>query len=311
MQTKKIVGLQTFIWENNLKSMILLIVFPFLMAIVWFLISILFGVLSNVNPMQIFSSTVVLPILGSFIWLFIAWAFNKSIVSKLTGAHLVTRRENSRLYNIVENLCISRGLPTPEIYIIDDDGLNAFASGLNPKDSFIAFTRGLVDSLNDDELEAVAGHELTHIINRDSKLMLISFVFVGVLQIIADIIIRIRFNSRSRKDSEGNAGLLIFLIQVTIYVLAFVVAVIVQMAISRKREFLADAGSVELTKRPDALISALRKISKNPHVHTVKSQNIAQMFISNPLGNRKSRFFKLFMTHPPIEERIAVLEQLS
>jgi len=251
------------------------------------------------------------PVLGSLIWLIIAWVFNKSIVSKLTGAHLVTRKENPRLYNIVENLAISRGLPTPEIYIIDDEGLNAFASGLSPKDSFIAFTRGLIENLNDEELECVAGHELTHIINRDSKLMLISFVFVGVLQLIADIIIRIRFTSnRDRKSSNGNAGLLIFLIQITIYIIAFVIAVIVQMAISRKREFLADAGSVELTKRPDALISALQKISKNPYVHTVKSKSIAQMFISNPLKGGHSRFLTLFMTHPPIEERIAVLEQL-
>ena len=180
---KKIVGLQTFVWENNFKSVLLLILFPFLMILVWFLVSMGTGILFGVDIFDLFTSTLFLPIIGFLLWLLVAWTLNEKIISKLTGAHEVTRVENPRLYNIVENLCISRGLAMPKIYVIHDTALNAFASGLKPTNSFIAFSDGLIDTLTDDELEAVAGHELTHIINRDSKLMLISIVFVGILQL--------------------------------------------------------------------------------------------------------------------------------
>jgi heat shock protein HtpX len=242
---------------------------------------------------------------GVGIWFLIAWAFNRQMITGLTKSRSLSRQENPRVYNIVENLCISRGLPVPKIYIIEDTSINAFASGLSPKDSLIGFTRGALEKLDDRELEAVAAHEVTHIMNYDIRLMLVAIIFVGIIQTMTQVIIRTRFKSN---DSKNNGAMAIFVIQIVAFILGFFVSLIIQSAISRKREFLGDAGSVELVKSSQPLISALQKISGDPAVEAVTNTSISQMFI---YATSTSKISGLFATHPPIEERIKALQAIG
>jgi heat shock protein HtpX len=246
------------------------------------------------------------------VWFLIAFAFNKQIINAMTKSKGLERKDNPKIYNIVENLCISRGLPVPTIQIIEDDSLNAFASGLSPKDSAITFSRGILNKLSDQEIEAVAAHELTHIINRDVRLMIVSIIFVGIIQTIADLIVRVNIRSNNNKDS-GNLFLIILAIKIVAFILGFFISVIVQLTISRKREFLADAGSVELTKTSEYLISALTKISQDSQIEAVENRSVAQMFFDNPLSKKEKLNFidKMFMTHPSIDERIAALRMVA
>jgi len=337
----KVVGLQTFKWQNNFKSVILLILFPVLLCFVGILIMFAINLISSgydstgsserssrnqqyppattavatVDPVTqtINSIPYVAPffLLGTALWFLIAWVGNRSMITSFTHAQPLDRKSNPRIYNIVENLCISRGLPTPQIYIIEEPSMNAFASGLSPKDAFICFTRGLVDKLNDQELEAVAAHELTHVMNYDIRLMLVAIVFVGIIQTLAWAFMYTRVRgSGGRKGND--AALLYFVIQIVVFIIAFIFSAIVQASISQKREFLADAGSVELTKTSQPLISALLKISQDPHVQAVGNANVAQMFIENPLQANEGGFFaRLFATHPPISERIKALQLID
>ncbi|MEI6462708.1 MAG: M48 family metallopeptidase [bacterium] len=319
----KVVGLQTQIWDNNIKSVLLLILFPILIAILICMLAFIF--VAGSNTKDVMGDTVTWSIIGILfsvplilIWFLIAYAFNKGIINLMTGAKGVTRTENPTIYNIVENLCISRGLPVPSIQIIEDNSMNAFASGLTPQSASITFTRGLLNRLTPEEIEAVTGHELTHIMNQDIKLMVVSIIFVGIIQTIADFILRVRVGRSSNDRNSGDLGLVILLVKVVAFIIGFFFSIAIQFAISRKREFLADAGSVELTKTSANLISALKKIDSDPFVEAVQNRNIAQMFIDNPLGGvdengeRKIGFFdKLFMTHPPMDERIKALEMIG
>ena len=199
---------------------------------------------------------------------------------------------------MIENLCISRGLPTPRIGIIETPGMNAFALGWRPKDSWIVFTRGLLNALEKSEIEDVAGHELTHIINKDSLLMLVMVLYIGAISLLGEILLR----SGGRGGNSKNKNVLP-LIGLVLLMLGYLFYPLVKLAISRKREYLADAGSVELTKDNQAMISALRKISARPEVK-LDNKEMAAMFIVNPFKKMSS----LFQTHPSIEDRIKALE---
>ena len=199
---------------------------------------------------------------------------------------------------MIENLCISRGLPTPRIGIIETPGMNAFALGWRPKDSWIVFTRGLLNALEKSEIEAVAGHELTHIINKDSLLMLVMVLYIGAISLLGETLLR----SGGRGGNSKNKNVLP-LIGLVLLMLGYLFYPLVKLAISRKREYLADAGSVELTKDNQAMISALRKISARPEVK-LDNKEMAAMFIVNPFKKMSS----LFQTHPSIEDRIKALE---
>jgi heat shock protein HtpX len=242
---------------------------------------------------------------GVGIWFLIAWAFNQQMILSLTKSKSLTREENPRVYNIVENLCISRGLPVPKIYIMEESSLNAFASGLSPKNAIIGFTRGILEKLDDKELEAVAAHEITHIMNYDTRLMLVAIIFVGIIQTMSEVFFRVRF-SGSGKKNDGAAA--IFLLQIVALIVGFLVTALIQSAISRKREFLGDAGSVELVKSSQPLISALMKISQDPGVEAINNQSVSQMFLYNP---RATKLSSLFASHPPIEERIKALQAIG
>ena len=219
----------------------------------------------------------------------------------------MTRQEQPQLYNLLENLCISRGLTMPQLYIIDTDVMNAYASGIDQKSYAITVTRGLLDTLNGPELEAVLAHELTHIIDRDCRLLIVTIVFTGMISFLAQMLWRsIYISSWSRGRGRNGGGMVVLLLIAAVAAfVGYLLALILRFALSRRRELLADAGSVELTKNPDALISALVKISQNPNIPHVPSE-VQQMFIENPPSS-----FSLFDTHPPIEQRIHILEQLG
>ena len=244
---------------------------------------------------------------GTIIWIAIAYKFHQSMIDAVTGASEVSRAEEPRLYNLLENLCISRGITMPKLRIADDDALNAFATGLNEKQYSITVTRGLINSLNDAEIEAVLGHELTHIRNGDVRMLVIAVVIAGVISFFGELIFRIFFQgswggrSRSSGEKKGGAGLAI-VIAVVLIAVAWLLSIVIRFALSRQREFLADAGSVELTKNPDAMISALRKIENRGELHAANSA-VMEMCIDNP----REGFADIFATHPPVDKRVEAL----
>jgi heat shock protein HtpX len=229
-----------------------------------------------------------------------------------TGAKPLERKENKRVYNLTENLCISKGMKLPKLNIIDDDSLNAFASGINESSYSISLSKGIIEKLNDAELEGVIAHELTHIRNRDVRLLIISIIFVGIFSFLAQMAFRaIWYSGRGKKNNKGSGAIILIVIVVT--AIAYLISLLLRFGISRKREYLADAGAAEMTKNPNALASALRKISTDPHIEAVKSRDVAQLFINNPTPSvrKTASLDNIFATHPPIEKRIALLEQFG
>jgi heat shock protein HtpX len=240
------------------------------------------------------------------IWFFVAWAGHASFIRLATGSKPLERTDNMRVYNLVENLCIQLGMTTPAIYIIDDDSLNAFASGIDSKTYSITLSKGIIEKLNDDELEGVIGHELTHIRNRDTRLLIISIIFVGIFAFLAQMALRsLRFGVGGRKKDGGY----IILIAIAVTAVCYFISLFLRFGISRSREYLADAGSAEMTKKPYALANALKKIDGDPLIEAVHSHDVAQLFIDNPQSVKSNYFSSLFDTHPPIQKRIELLEQ--
>ena len=256
-----------------------------------------------------FMVTIPFIIIGVLIWFLIAWTSHSSMINAATGSKPLARKDNKRVYNLVENLCIAGGMTVPKINIIEDDSLNAFASGLNSRTFTVSLSKGIIDKLNDEELEAVIAHELTHIRNRDVRLLIISIVFVGIFAFRSEALLRSMRFGRIGRDKKGGAGLIIALL---LALFGYLIATLFRFALSRKREYLADAGSAELTKNPLALASALRKVSADPTIEAVERKDVAQMFIENPQVKDKESSFSLsslFATHPPISKRIQMLEQ--
>ncbi len=245
-----------------------------------------------------------------------SYYFSDRIVLSMTGARPVSREDDPRLYYMVEGLSIAAGLPMPAIYIIYDQGMNAFATGRNPKKGVIVFTRGLLETLNDEELKGVISHELAHIKNYDILLGTIIVVLVGIVSIIANIMTRLLFfGGRGRRSTKGSGGgiiaIVVLVVGVLFIIISPVVAMIIRMAISRNREYLADSTGALISRYPPGLASALKKISSNSEVKTASSAT-AHLFISNPLGEKSRVMFKsLFNSHPPVKERIERLNEMS
>ncbi|MBS1918653.1 MAG: M48 family metallopeptidase [Bacteroidetes bacterium] len=313
------VGIQSQISRNNLNSFLLLVAFPALLLAMYFLlIYFLTGRNSypNYSPEEngfiqapdfthTFLKGLPFVLIGVGIWFLIAYAGHSAFIRMATGALPLERKENMRVYNLVENLCIQVGMPTPKIYIIDDDSLNAYASGIDKKTYSITLSKGIIEKLNDEELEGVIGHELTHIRNHDTRLLIISIIFVGIFAFLAQMALRsLRFTGGRKKD-----GGYIVLIAIAVTAVCYFISLFLRFGISRRREFMADAGSAELTKKPYALASALKKIDSDPLIEAVHNEDVAQLFIDNPQNKKKSFFSGLFDTHPPIEKRIQLLEQ--
>lgn len=245
--------------------------------------------------------------LATIAWVFIGFRANVALIGMMTGAQGVTREDNPKLYRMLENLCISRGLPVPKLAIIQNEALNAFASGVNDKQFTVTVTSGLLGALDDAEIEAVLAHELTHIRNGDVRLMVIAVVIAGVISLVGELIFRGlgRVRISSSGDRKGGAGLAI-LIGVAIIVVSWILAILVRLSLSRSREYLADAGAVELTKNPDAMISALLKISGRADIDDVPSGVMDMCFENDP-----DDFADLFSTHPSITKRVQALVEMA
>lgn len=337
------IGLKTHIWNNNLKSVVLLLLYPFIMmGVIWavfWAVGMSLARHSATNMIRAYSSLddlrnfpikaadgpmkpdvsiqfansmlleywpIVLTVI--IIWFLIAWFMHTSMVRTLSHSHPVSRSEEPDLYNLLENLCISQGIKMPRLEIIETHARNAFASGIDDKSYSITVTRGLINSLRRDELEAVLGHELTHIINRDVRLLIVTVIFTGMFGFAAQMVwssIRYRvFYTRGRRENGGGVVVAIFLIAIILW-LGYLATLVMRFALSRRREFMADAGSVEMTRNPDAMMRALLRIAGRDHIPQTTG-DIAMMCIENHVP-----FLGLFATHPPIEERIQAISKVT
>lgn len=324
----KYVGMHTQISRNNALSVLLLIAFPcIILAVVWLFMFIMewFGASSGdgATPVDYYSLNYsfirIIPfVLGIVtIWFTIAYFCNASMIKKAVHAKPLERKDNPRVYNIVENLCMSCGMDMPQVNIVDDPQLNAFASGINQKSYAVTLTTGIINRLNDDELAGVIGHELTHIRNRDTRLLITSIIFVGIVATVMDIVVRFMINTafygnRRNNKETGISMIVVLLISLVCCMIAYLFTILTRFAISRKREYMADAGGAELCGNPLALASALRKITDNPGLENIDREDVAQLFIMRGSHKKKglgNMLNGLFSTHPDPEKRIAILEQ--
>jgi heat shock protein HtpX len=314
-------GLYTQIRSNRIRSVFLIAGLFFLVYLLTFAGALIFRAFTMDNaPLDLIllyawhdlRYAIPFATAGTLIWLLIAYRFHQAMIDRQTGAHGVTRKDEPKLYNLLENLCISRGIPMPKLKITEDTALNAYATGLNERQYTIAVTRGLLDRLNDQEIEAVLAHELTHIRNGDVRILVIAVVMAGIISLVGELTFRILFNSRSGgtrwgSSSSGNrkgggGAVIAILIALAIIALAWILSIVIRFSLSRSREYLADAGAVELTKNPDAMIMALRKIENRGELKTATS-SVMEMCFDNP----HSGFADLFSTHPAIEKRVEAI----
>lgn len=329
-------GLYTHIASNRFRSMLLL---AGLFALVYVLVyagALVAEVVINGNQTVAFylnrafhDLIVASPFatIAAAAWIVIAYFFHQSMIDAVTGGHDVTRQEEPRLYNLLENLCISRGITMPKLKMMDSPALNAFATGLNPRQYAVTVTTGLLKALNDQEIEAVLGHELTHIRNGDVQLMVVAVIIAGVVGFFGELFFRLftsfrwssggswssgspsssRSSSSSRDSkSSGGGAVVVIIIAVVLIVVAWLVSQVVKLALSRSREYLADAGSVELTKNPDAMISALRKIENRGELPGATSA-VMELCVDNP----REGFADLFATHPSVQSRVDALVKFA
>jgi len=304
-------GIQQQITRNNTKSVLFLLAFPLLILVgVYVVLYVLSDQDIEQTNMQ-FLSVVPIVLAGVGIWFVISYLFHTQMIQMATHSEPLERRDNKRVYNLTENLCMSVGMTMPKLYIIESDALNAFASGINEKTFAVTLTRGIINTLSDEELEGVIAHELTHIRNRDVRLLIVTIVFVGIFATIADLALRMllngggnMFSSRNRKNDKGGGAMLLLIILLVAGAIYFL-SILFKLALSRSREYMADAGAVELTHNSMALANALRKISGHSTLKEVGNDEVKELFIDY----KAEGFFSLFATHPPIEKRIQVLEQ--
>jgi len=328
-------GLYTHIASNKFRSMLLLIGLFVLVYVIVYAGALIIEIVNNSGaPADYYLKAALVDVIRTLpystgaaaLWIVIAYFFHQSIIDAVTGGEDVTRQQQPRLYNLLENLCISRGIPMPKLKIVESDALNAYATGLNQRQYAVTVTSGLLDALNDQEIEAVLGHELTHIRNGDVQMMVIAVIIAGVVGFFAELFFRTFFNfgnygwgyggrsswsssSSSSSDSgggdrksSGGGAIVIVIVAVVLIALAWALSQLVRLALSRSRELLADAGSVELTKSPDAMISALRKIEGRGELPGATSA-VMELCVDNP----REGFSDLFATHPSVESRVQAL----
>ncbi len=244
---------------------------------------------------------------------FVAYWWSDKIVLASSHAVPVQKSDNPELYRVVENLAITAGLPTPRIYIVNEAQPNAFATGRDKNHAVVAVTRGLLDRLDKPELEGVIAHEISHIGNRDMLLGTVAVVMAGVIALLADFFLRISFWGGGRRRDEGGGASILFFLGIVAAILAPIAATLLQLAISRKREYLADADGALLTRYPEGLARALQKIAADPNPLRVANNSNAHLYIANPLRGQQAKNWlsNLFSTHPPVESRIKILLDMS
>lgn len=290
------------------KTYSVLLIFVFLLIIIglgWFA-SLYFG-----NPGILY-----LAVIFSSVSAIISYYFSDKITLSISGAQQIDLKSHPELYRIVENLTIAGGLPMPRVYIINDSAMNAFATGRNPQHAVVCVTTGLLTRLNKTEIEGVLAHELSHIGNYDIRFMTLVVVLVGIITLLADWMLRFTMFGRSR-DNDNNNNPLFLILGLALLIISPIVAMLIQLAVSRKREFLADASGALLTRYPEGLASALEKIAGDKEPLETANKATAHLYIANPLKadnseqNSRGMFAKLFDTHPPIEERIKRLREMG
>ena len=319
-------GLQTSIWNNNIKSLLLLAAYPFILAAVVFSVVAAYGYFSG-NALGYHDGVMVTPAAAMHyswfvtaqywptilsvvaVWFIIAYFTQGAMIRALSKSHSVTRKEEPEFYNLVENLCISQGMAIPRLEIIETHARNAFASGINKDTYAITVTRGLLQSLAKDELEGVLAHELSHIIHRDVRLMMVCVIFTGILGITSQLVwSNIRYGlyfPRGNDRRNGGGGILMLLAIAVILWIGYAATLLARFAISRKREFMADAGAVQITKNPEAMMRALIRIAGADDIPKVPDDIRAMCF------ENRHAFLGLFATHPPIAQRIQVIADYS
>ena len=307
---KKVKTVYDHIRANNIKTAILVILFPIIF------VAIVFLCVWCVQPLNEALNTTVMvaipTIVACLIWMLVSWAFGDSMMLSMASARQISEIDPDYryVYKSVENVALAAGLPTPRVYVIDDGGMNAFATGRNPRDATVALTRGIIQKLDKLELEGVIAHEMAHIGNRDIRLDMFIITGIGVTVFIADLLLRNMMYARPRNDEKNNAAAIIMMVWLAFTIFNFIITPILRMAISRRREYAADACGAKITRNPRALAGALRKISENSVVKKLDGQStMASVCIANPM---RARAFasELFATHPPIKERIRRLESM-
>jgi heat shock protein HtpX len=328
-------GLYTHIASNKMRSMLLLAGLFLLIYVLVFAGALVGEVFFHSDrPLNYYLTHASRDLVSAFpyatiaaaLWIVIAYFFHQNMIDAVTGGASVTRQQEPRLYNLLENLCISRGIPMPKLKVMDSPALNAFAAGLNRRQYSITVTTGLLQALNDQEIEAVLGHELTHIRNGDVQLMVVAVIIAGAVGFFGELFFRMFTNlswnssgsgwsssssrsssSSSDRDSKGGGGaILAIIIAVVLILLAWLLSQVVKLALSRSRELLADAGSVELTKNPDPMITALRKIENRGELEGATSA-VMELCVDNP----REGFADLFATHPSVDSRVKALVQFA
>lgn len=298
----------TYTEINRNKTYSVLLIFIFLIIIIGlgFFAAQIYGSPGLLYIAVIFSSVSAL----------ISYYFADQITLSISGAHEIDLKSNQELYRVVENLTIAAGLPMPRVYIIDDSAMNAFATGRDPKHAVVCVTSGLLARMNKTELEGVLAHELSHVGNYDIRFMTLVVVLVGIITLLADWMLRASFfGGRRRSNNDGNIGLILMLVGLLFTILSPIVAMLIQLAVSRKREYLADASGALLTRYPEGLASALEKIAADTEPLEAANKATAHLYIANPFkgedGKSKNWFASLFDTHPPIEDRIKRLREMG
>lgn len=298
--------------KNKTKSAIVVVSFFLFVALSVYFISSAFSVYLGYEPGGI--GIVGLALIFSGVTSFFSYYYSDKIVLGISQAKEAHRNKHFNFYTVAENLAIASGLPRPKLFVIDDSAPNAFATGRDPDHAVIVVTTGLLSKLDRTELEGVIAHEMSHIKNYDMRLMSIVAVMVGTIALLGDFFLRLRFRGKSDRKS-GGAGAIILVLGIMFAIISPIIAKLIQLAISRRREFLADASSVAITRQPNGLISALEKISSDREPLEVANKATAHLYIADPfkgkIGDARAKFSSLFNTHPPVEERIAALSKMA
>lgn len=308
---KKVKTVYDHIRSNNIKTILLVALFPIIFIALVFLFS--WIVVSARDAASVAIAVAVPTFIACMVWMGISWAFGDSMILSVAGAHEIhdTDPANREIFRSVENVALAAGLPTPRVYIIDDDSMNAFATGRGPRDASVALTRGIIKRLDRLELEGVIAHEMAHIGNRDIRLDMLLITGVGVTVFAADILMRVIMSGGgSRGKDDRSSGAVLFMVWLAFMVFNFVITPLLRMAISRNREYAADATGAQITRNPRALASALRKITTDARVECLdKVKAMSAMCIANPRAPREL-VGELLATHPPVNKRIARLESM-
>lgn len=307
---KKIKTVYDHIKSNNIKTAVLVALFPIIFVGLVFLFT--WAVVPLGDAIRTTTMVAIPTFVACMIWMLISWAFGDSMMLNMAGAKQIndTDPDYKYIYKSVENVALAAGLPTPRVYIINDTGMNAFATGRSPRDATVALTRGIIENLSPRELSGVIAHEMAHIGNRDIRLDMLVITGIGVTVFIADALIRMLAHTNSNRDEKNNSALVILAVWLAFTVFNVIITPVLRMAISRKREFAADATGAKITRDPRALADALRKISGNSHVEKLATQNaMSSVCIANP-GRGRQFLSNIFATHPPVAERIKRLESM-